>query len=212
MSSKIINSVPEFVDTVLQLYPPFREWDKDQERTWSDIMTRELDGFSPAALDRAFTELVRSRKGKSSQDRSTPSPGECAAFCQEAKRWIELEENKGKLPISSDPKDEFSTERWRLAHQLKRTPLGQQAAREGWIVAFVFFVLRNQRVPAGREIDQCRRDSEGIEEVYGRAMRGEIGPPNAPKLARVAFSEAIAKLAGSMLEKRRKWAEEALGQ
>ena len=89
-----------------------------------------------------------------------------------------------------------------MAHELKHTDVGRQAAREGWIVAFWHFCRRNQRVPAGREIDQCRQDSEGLEELYTQAMKGEAGP----------FSKQVAKWAGDILDKRQKWTEEALGR
>lgn len=193
----IIKSATDFVESILQIWPPFR-WDEVQEKAWADLMVRELSGFKPAVLERGFQELVRRRK-----DKSTPTPAECIGVCVEAKKWLEIEANAGKLPtLRSDPHDEWSTERRRLAHELKRTDLGRQAAREGWIVSFWHFCRRNQRVPAGPEIDQCRRDSAGIEEICARAERGECGP----------MSEAIANWAADILEKRKRWAEEALGR
>lgn len=189
-----IKSAADFVEAVIQIWPPFR-WDEVQEQAWTELMVRELSGFKPEVLERGFQELVRKRK-----ESKIPTPAECIAACSEAKRWVDLEEDSHKLPEFRIPQGEFSTERWRLAHEMKRTPLGRQAAQEGWIVAFVHFCRRNQRLPSGPEIDQCKRDSAGIEEIYGRAMRNECGQ----------FSDQVAKFASDMLEKRRQWAEEAL--
>lgn len=189
-----IKSATDFVERVLQLWPPFR-WDEVQEQAWADLMVRELSGFKPAVLERGFQEMVRKRK-----ESRIPTPAECIAACAEAKRWVDAEQDSAKLPEFRTPQGEYSTERWRLAHELKRSPLGKQAAREGWIVAFVHFCRRNQRLPGGAEIDQCKRDSDGIEEIYKLATRGDCGP----------FSKQIADFAISILDDRRQWSEEAL--
>ena len=43
-------------------------------------------------------------------------------------------------------------------------------------------------------------------------MRGDMGPKDAPVPVKVALSSAIAKWALDILDKRKKWAEEALGR
>lgn len=189
-----ITSAADFVEAVIQIWPPYR-WDEVQEQAWTELMVRELSGFKPIVLERGFQEMVRRRK-----ESKIPTPAECIAACTEAKRWVDMEQESNKLPEFRTPQGEFSTERWRLAHELKRTPLGRQAAQDGWIVSFVHFCRRNQRLPAGAEIDQCKRDSEGIEEICARAMRGDAG----------SLSAAIAKWGAGVLEKRRRWADEAL--
>ena len=201
----IIKSVSDFIERVLQLWPPYR-WDEVQEKAWSEIMVRELGGFKPEVLDRAFQDLVRNH------EKGTPSVKICINACVEARRWVEAQENHGKLPAFQKTDDEWSTERWRLAHELKQSALGRQAAREGWIVSFVHFCRKNQRHPAGPEIEQCKRDSSGIEEIYAKALRGDMGPKDAPVPVKAALSGAIAKWALDILDKRKKWAEEALGR
>lgn len=215
MSLRVINSVSDFVDTCLQLYPPFREWDAEQEKTWSAIMAREMSGYSPAVLDRAFQELVRSRKGKSSQDRSTPSPGECAAFCAEAKRWVEAAANDGKIPGLREPdsRDEWSRERKKLAYDLVHSPMGKQAAADNpcWVMALWIFCRKNQRMPVGHEVEHCKRKAREFDETYALALRGEraddngvIVPLNDPKGAQ--------RMGASMLAKREKLRAEVLGR
>jgi hypothetical protein len=214
MSSKIINSVSDFVDTCLQLYPPFREWDKDQEITWSAIMTRELDGYSPAVLDRAFTELVRSRKSTSSKDRSTPTPGECAAFCAEAKRWVAADERQQVLPaLREDASDDWSKERQKLAHELVHSAMGRQAAQDDpcWVMALWNFCRKNRRMPTGREIDQCKRSAREFDEDYRSTLRGEVIDADGV-VKPMAFAEALQGLGSSMLAKREKLRAEVLGR
>lgn len=191
-----IASATDFVESVLQIWPPFR-WDEVQEQAWAALMVRELSGFNPAVLERGFQEMVRRRK-----ETRTPTPAECIAVCVEARKWLELEASTEQLPELRQSSDEWSRERRKLAHDLKRSDLGRQAAREGWIVALWNFCRRNQRLPSGREIDQCKRDSEGIEEIYSRASRGGCGP----------LSAKIAKFAEGLLEQRKNWAEEVLGK
>jgi hypothetical protein len=173
-------------------------------------LVAELSGFSAAVVKRAQREMIRTRKPR---DARPPMVSECVAACVEARRWLEAEENQGRLPVLRDPQgDEWSAERWRLAHELKQSALGRQAAREGWIHSFVHFCRKHQRHPAGNEIDQCRRDSAGIEEIYSQAMRGDMGPADALQPAKAAFSKAIAKWAFDIMEKRNRWAEEVLGR
>lgn len=201
-------AIAEFADTMLTRFPPFKQWEDYQEKAWADDLVAELSGFSAEVIKRAQREIIRHRKPR---DPRPPMVSECIAACVEARRWLEAQENQGKLPAFRDPEgDEWSTERWRVAHELKQSVLGRQAAREGWIHSFVHFCRKYRRHPAGNEIEQCKRDSAGIEEIHAKAMRGEKGPKDAPVRADVALSKAIAKWALDILDKRKKWSEEAL--
>ena len=207
--STIIKNVSDFVEMALQLYPPFR-WDEDQEKAWGAIMARELGGFSPAVLDRAFTDLVRARK----KDTRTPSPGECLAFCADAKRWLEMETNDGKLPgLREHSSDEWSRERQRLAYELVKFPMGREAAEDDpcWIRALWNFCRKNQRLPAGHEIEECKREARGFDESYSDALRGEVVDASG-EVKPMAFAGGLQKLGASMLAKREKLRDEVMGR
>ena len=202
-------AITEFAEKMLTRFPPFRQWEDYQEKAWADDLVTELAGFSAEVIRRAQRDMIRTRKPHQPRP---PMVSECVAACVEARRWVQAQENEGKLPAFQRPDDEWSTERWRLAHELKQSALGRQAAREGWIHSFVHFCRKHQRHPAGPEIEQCKRDSAGIEEIYAKAMRDEMGPKDAPKLLKAELSRVIAKWALDILDKRKKWAEEALGR
>jgi hypothetical protein len=209
--SLIIKNVSDFVEMSLQLYPPFR-WDEDQEKAWGAIMARELGGFSPAALDRGFAEMVRSRR----KETRTPSPGECLSFCSEAKRWLDLEANDGKLPgLREHGSDEWSTERQRLAYDLVHSAMGKQAAADDpcWVRSLWAFCRKNQRMPSGHEIEQCKQDARSLDEGYRDALRGETADLDGvmKPLPRLLAVE-IQKLGASMLAKREKLRAEVLGR
>jgi hypothetical protein len=206
----IIKSASDFVNSVVQIWPPFR-WDEVQEKAWTQLMVRNLSGFSPAVLDRAFQDMVSKRK-----ETRVPTPAECISACTEAKRWSDMEANDGKLPgLREHASDEWSTERVKLAYDLVNSAMGKQAAADDpcWILALWHFCRRNQRMPAGHEIEQCRRDAREFDESYRDAMRGEVA--NADGVLKVlpnSLAMMVQKLGASMLAKREKLRDEVLGR
>lgn len=187
----------KFAETILQLFPPFR-WEPDQEDRWMEIMARETSGFSDAVLDRALSIMVRRK------DHRMPTPGECINACIEAKRWLDQDRQAGEIPeLQRSSGDDWSADRVRLAYELcKGTQLGKEAAKDGWILSFWHFCREEQRVPKGQEIEQCKRDSAGIDEIYAACARGEGG----------ALTKACAAWGASVIEKREKLRAEVLGR
>ena len=203
-----IASAADFVEAVIQIWPPFR-WDDVQEQAWTELMVRELAGFKPAVLERGFQEMVRKRK-----ETRIPTPAECIAACTEAMRWLELETNEGKLPgLRDDNKDEWSSERQKLAYDLVKSSMGKQAAADDpcWVAALWHFCRKNQRLPSGHEIEQCKREARQFDECYRMALGGEV-VDSAGEVRPMAFAEGLQKLGASMLAKREKLRSEVLGQ
>ena len=156
-----------FIDSVLLHWPPYR-WDEEQEGSWTKSMIVELRGFGPPVLDKAITTMVRSRK-----DRRTPSIAECVQACVEAKRWIDIESGKQDLPIAQQkPTGEFTDDRVRLANDLVMSPLGKQAAKEGWIGALHAFCRRKLRMPLGAEIAACKQEAKDFDRLYAECVKG----------------------------------------
>jgi hypothetical protein len=219
----IIKSATDFVERVLQIWPPFR-WDEVQEQAWAELMVRELCGFKPEVLERGFQELVRKRK-----ESRTPTPAECISACAEAKRWLEMEANDGKLPGFREPsRGDYSKEREGFALTMLKSPLGKEAARDGWVLAAFNFATREGRLPDSRryeprnqkereeyagctEIEFCKRSARDLDESYRVALRGEVVDANG-KVKPMAFAAALQKLGASMLAKREKLSAEVLGR
>jgi hypothetical protein len=205
----IIKSASDFVNSVVQIWPPFR-WDEVQEKAWTQLMVRNLSGFSSAVLNRAFQDMVSKRK-----ETRIPTPAECIAACSEAKRWLEMDANDGKLPgLREDTKsNEWSTERQRLAYDLVHSAMGKQAAADDpcWVMALWDFCRKNQQAPAGHEIEQCKQSARGFDEAYRDALRGEV--VNSDGVVKpMAFAGALQKLGASMLAKREKLRAEVMGR
>jgi hypothetical protein len=203
-----IKSATDFVERVLQIWPPYR-WDEVQEQAWADLMARELSGFKPEVLERGFQEMVRKRK-----ETRIPTPAECIAACTEAKRWLDLEANDGKLPgMREDDKDEWSRERQKLAYDLVKSAMGKQAAADDpcWVMAMWNFCRKNQRMPSGYEIDQCKREARLFDESYRDALRAQVVDASG-EVKPLAFAEQLQALGSSMLAKREKLRAEVLGR
>ena len=203
-----IQSATDFVEAVVQIWPPFR-WDEVQERAWAELMARELIAFKPAVLERGFQEMVRRRK-----ETRIPTPAECIAACVEARKWLEMEENDGKLPgLRVDPRNEWSSERVRLAYDLIKSGMGKQAAQDDpcWVLALWHFCRRNQKLPSGHAIEQCKKDAREFDEAYQDVLRGEAAGSDGV-IGDLPNALALQKLGASIIAKRNKMAEEVLGQ
>ncbi len=174
MSSE--EAIVEFADTILQHFPPFR-WEEHQEKAWAGRLVKELAGFSAEVVRRASDEIVRTRRKP-----QTPGIAECIDACVSAKRWMDANRNKGKLPIEGgdDPLGrvelDWTAERLKLASDLMNTPLGKAAAKEGWIGALWSFARKNQRLPQPNEIDGCKKTAKTVDELFRGCVDGSGWP------------------------------------
>jgi hypothetical protein len=83
--------------------------------------------------------------------------------------------------------------------------MGRQAAQEDpcWVLALWHFCRRNQRLPAGNEIDQCKREAREFDDAYRTTLRADVDLPN---------GRALQQLGASMLAKREKLCQEVLSR
>lgn len=202
-------SVANFVKTMLDRWPPYR-WDETQERAYAEDLQRELSGFSADILERARRDMVRKRTKT-----QTPTVAECIGYAEEAKRWSEMERNKGQLIAdpAKQPYHEWSTERVKLAYELIRTPLGKQAAQEGWILALWEFIRKNGRHPTSeREFSQCKASARGFDEAYAATVRGDAREIDGRMLPfNAVVQQACIRWGDSVLKRRERLAAEAMG-
>lgn len=190
MSNK--KTVVAFADTVLQHFPPFR-WDEAKEIAWAETMVRELSGFADDVVHRAAREMVRSRKKP-----QTPMVSECIDACLDAKKWLEAQRQSETLSVVHDggvslQNRDWTAERLKLASDLMNTPIGKQAAKDGWVGALWSFARKNQRLPTqGKETEDCKQMAKGFDEAYAICVRS----PHNPMMA------ALEKLGAEMLRRR----------
>mgnify|MGYP001593104393 CR=1 FL=1 len=165
--------VDKFVRTVLQIWPPFR-WEDKQEQNWIEIVATKVGGFSDQVLDRALSEMTGKR-----DDRRTPMPAECVAACIEAKRWLDVENGQKVLPtINADglgsKYPECADSRYRYADalicgQYGRSELGRQAAKDGyWILQLHDYCRQNQKLPSDSEIAALKRKAKETDDVFAK--------------------------------------------
>lgn len=194
-------AVLNFIDTVLLHFPPFR-WEEDQEKGWVKTMIQELKGFADDVLNRAVSEMVRTRR-----DRKIPLVSECIHACLDARRWIEARDNAGKLPIEGKSESshlDWTAERKKLAYDLIQGVMGKQAAKEGWIDALFSFIRRERRLPQPNEIASVKAAAKGLDDAHAFCVRKMSDDPDGKSNFRqLAFpARALEALGASMLRKR----------
>jgi hypothetical protein len=183
MSSKVVT---RFVDTVLATFPPFR-WEDEQEQTWIATAVRRLSAFPDNVLEKALDHIVGTRG-----NHKTPLIAELLDACHEARRLINHDTGKSELPIA-EPQGhgDWTADRLKLADSLVMTPLGREAAKDGWIGSLHAFCQRNMRAPLGPEIAACKREAKEFDQAYEICVRGGWGQAN-----------ELEKLGAKMLGKR----------
>lgn len=195
----------EFIDEVLLHWPPFR-WDEDREAAWVKAMTLELRPFGPEVLGKAIASMRRKKFPK------TPQVAECISACVEARRWIDIESSKGKLPVEEQkPAADNQEDRKNHANLLVMCALGKQAAKEGWIGQLHAFCMRRApddtyRLPIGQEIADCKRKAKEFDQYYADCVREvaefERKNPAQGKRKQVCHWHILEGLGAKMLKRR----------
>lgn len=178
----------KFAMKALQLFPPFR-WDDEQEDDWIQDVMKEISHFDDDVIDRGERDMVQTRKRKD----GTPAVSDCIRYCAEAFRWMQTKANKDKLLPSATPEPFLAD--WRLddfANDIalnRQDPLCVRAAKENWIGVLHSFVRKHRRMPSATEkigyrksmkaaelllpeIEWCKREAKDFDEAYAVAVRG----------------------------------------
>ncbi len=190
-----MSALTDFIDRVIQRFPPSFRWDDAQKNSWTEDMVRELRGFTDDVLKRAIRDIVRTR-GMTTEERRTPTVAECIQYCIAAKKAIFAEGQESILAFSPQarPVDPFLKD-WReddFANDLalnRKDPLCVQAAKEGWIGTMHSFVRKHRRMPSSTEqtayrksknapeqivteIEWCKREAKDFDEAYAKCVGG----------------------------------------
>ncbi len=186
-------AVLNFVDAVLLHFPPFR-WEEEQEKAWVGTMVKELGGFDAAVLDKAISEMVRTR-GRKKDERRIPTVAECIDACLDARKWIESEKRSSSLSFEAKATPDPYLKDWReddFANGIalnRADTLCVQAAKDQWIGTLHSFVRKHRRMPSATdkigyrksmkaaeillsEIEWCKREAKDFDEAYATAVRG----------------------------------------
>ena len=130
---------------------------------------------------------------RATQQNWWPSPGVIAEALDSASNSLAVK-NADKGPKYPD----WTAARQANANRLIRSPMGRQAAAEGWIGALWDFARVEERLPQGSEMARCKRIAREADEA-------------AASIYRMTAVPALVRLAQSREEKHRQLAEIANG-
>src|SRR3990167_1491693 len=179
--------VAKFIAIVGLHFPPPKANDEETNAAWCASMVRILGSYPAAVLAEAAQQIIDERNPKK-DGRFFPVPSECREACEAAVDRLRAAET----PLLAAPPEVPYWARVDLARDLMQSPMGQLAKRENWDTRMYHFCVENMRVPAGKEIDECKRDARKFAAVYEECLRGEH-----------PFGRPLARLAESMVRKAR---------
>ena len=192
-------AVANFIEALLAHYP-VRHDSEEREDAWVRSLTGALKGIPADVLGETAQDIIRTRKY-----RNFPLLSEILDKCEQIEKRREHQARSQVLPeLQLSIGDEWSTGRCKFAYVLVNSGMGKQAARDKpcWVRSLWHFCRKNQRLPAGPEIEQCKRAALDFDESYDAVLRGEGGE----------FSKVLERWGDSMAAKREKLRAEVLGR
>lgn len=148
---------------------------------------RALSPWSQAVLERAGDAVIEQQT-----HRFWPMPGTVVKACREACEEVSTTQQPVRHP-------EWSSAAIAAADALVQSPLGRQAAEEGWITQLHDYCRRVRTLPTPDAIASLKREARLFEEAYHIVSSGGI---NIPPLA-----AQIKTLGDRMLVRRDRHAE-----
>jgi hypothetical protein len=174
--------VKKFIAAIDLVFPaPQFDGDKTRQAAWVALMTRTLGGSDDGVLSEAASMILRTRNPKK-DGRFFPTPQECITACHEVAE--EMERRRAPLLLENKTAALPYHARVRLARDMMQSPMGRAAVKAGWGSAMFHFCVENQRMPTGREAEECQREAREFDRVYAQCLTGDhpLGGP----LARLA--------------------------
>jgi len=160
-------------------------------------MSRMLSRYSESVLDQAADLVLKTHRG-----RNWPTPAECIRACEDVLETDRAKEARKAGTVENYP--EWSVRAIERANTLIQSPLGRQAAREGWISPLWDYCRHAGKLPDNEAaIHRCKVIAREFDEAYAEVCAGKgYGP----------LLSALKRLGDSMLERRDKLADIALGK
>lgn len=193
-------AVANFIEALLVHYPVKHD-NEEREDAWVDSMIAALKQYPASVLQEVAQHIIRHRKY-----RNFPLLSEVMDACDNVEAKREAEKRRATLPAFRPPVTDLPGDWEVFANTLLKTPLGRQAAKEGWVRSYWDFCRNNRRAPAAaHEIERCKRETREFDQTYQALLRGDVNvDPSARPM--------LLKIADSMLSKRQELAEIANGR
>jgi hypothetical protein len=179
---KISPQVAEFVNS---LQVAFRLRVESEEDLLLHLQNMdELIGDFPAdVLDMARREIMQTYKRA-----EFPVPAFIFETCRRMAERKKLAEQAARMPLQSHSGDRTGPFEDGLVLSLLRTPLGRQAASEGWAGALRDFLFKAGRLPDAQEQRGCRTSAQEMDETLEKLYRD---PPTRLNKSLIALGESI---------------------
>ena len=97
----------EFAHAIYELYPPFRQWEDATLKAWTSTVIGRCGGFEDKVREGAFKSLTNVKHKE-----KPPQVAVILEHCREVHRWIDAQNNKGKLALSGAARDPYLDD-WR---------------------------------------------------------------------------------------------------
>lgn len=162
------DGVKKFIAAVDLIYPaPQYDGDKVRQGAWLSLMVQTLGGCSDEVLAATSAYFLRHRDPKK-DGRFFPTLKECVDATHEVAERI----NREKAPLLIGKAQVSYETRTKIARDLMQAPLGQKAKKEGWDATLFHFVVDNQRMPQGQELEDCKRRDREFKAKHAECLRG----------------------------------------
>jgi hypothetical protein len=197
-------AVAKFIGAIAIHMPRHRaetEAEKATEKLWFKDMVAMFKNYSDSVLERAATRIVRSE----SKDRRFPLPAACMKACEEIIKLDRAEatprlDDKSRAPaqMQSEYDRKYANADWLIT----QSPMGKQAAREGWILSLHDYIRQHDRLPVEKhEIEWCKDSARGFDKAYEEVLNGRGG----------VLCKSLEGLGDTMLKRRYKLTDMVLG-
>lgn len=155
-------------------------------------VTRLTKSYTAAEHERAADLLVRSYRPTAA--RPWPSISEICMACADAR-----DENLPRQP-APDRHPEWSTKAVAKAYDLIRSPIGQKAADEGWILSLWDHCRKTGKLPNANEAMRCQANARSFDDAYTLARKGG------------GVARSLIQLGDTMLRRRDRLGRHAYGE
>lgn len=175
-----------FIDRMLSIFhAPVTE----NERGFVEEMRKALAGWDKPTLDQAADRLAKTSK-------FFPKPAEVIEVCEAiAAERVVPEVNAA----SNGP---WSSAAYTEANRLINSPMGREAAKEGWIGQLHDYCREHRKLPNASRVADLKREARLFDEAYSACCAGKGGTLN----------DALKKLGESFLTNRDRLAAVANGE
>lgn len=190
------------VGYLVKHFKNYMKAESKEEEDWTDSMIAVLKPYEGAVLAQACLIIMRTRTVK-----EFPLPAQITNICD----TIIRERNRPTLiaqeqeDYRANPWSDFRTDL--VFDLLKGSPMGHQAAKEGWIGTLVHWVRMNAELPPQSMIYGLKIRAREFDETLLAVHRGD-GFPKTPD--GVGHAAACGRLGESMNARAKAWADAIL--